>query len=110
MTMPVRTVWDGTYTALGITANTNLVAAGTAPDNPNSGCIYRVIVEVAPSSTAYILDSAGTTQSAANTILTIPSSTVAGTVYYIMWRFYNGLSVLPGSGTLAVSYSVGDQG
>ena len=111
MTTPIRNVADGGYTALNITSATNLVGAGSGPNQPSNGTVYRVIVVATAAAASYIIDSAGTSQSAINTILTIPASTPVGTVYYLRWPFFVGLSVLPGSGvTLAVSYSVGNQG
>jgi hypothetical protein len=111
MTTPTRLVADGGYTALDITTATNLVGGGSGPNNPNSGTVYRVIVQATAAAISYILDSASATQTSANTILPIPVSTPVGTIYTLNWPFFQGLSVVPGSGvTLAVSYSVGNQG
>jgi len=103
MTMPTRLVADGGQTALNVTAATNY---GTGLMT-----VYRVIVEVSAAAVSYVVDSAGTTQSAANTVLTIPASTAVGTVYTLNWPCIQGLALVPGAGvTLAMSYSVGNQG
>lgn len=112
MTVATRLVADGGYTALNITTATSLAPVGTVnADNPAYGTVYRVIVVVTAAAASSIIDSTGTTATAANTILTIPASTTQGTVYTLNWPFKQGLGIVPGSGvTLAVSWSVGNQG
>ena len=108
MTTPTRLVADGGYTALGVTSATNY--------NPNATqtlmTVYRVIVNVSANAVSYVIDVlSGTTQTAGNTILTIPANTAAGTIYELNWPCILGLALVPGSGvTLAASYSVGNQG
>src|SRR3954462_15820378 len=98
MTVPTRLVADGGYSTENITAATNLC---TGP-----GTVYRIIVNATAATISYIIDSTGTTQSAANTVLTIPASTTVGTILTIIWPFSAGISVVPGAGnTLAVSWS-----
>ena len=103
MTIPTRLVADGGYSALNVTTATNY---GTGPMT-----VYRVVVAVSAAAISYVIDSAGTTQTAANTVLTIPASTAVGTVYTINWPCLSGLALVPGAGvTLAMSYSAGNQG
>ena len=86
----------GQSSALNISASTNLKAT--------PGRVGKVIVQVAPTATAYVIDSVGTAQTAANTILTIPSGTVAGTVYNLDFPANVGISVIPSGGNLAVCF------
>lgn len=103
MTIPVRILADGGSSALNVTAATNYFTG--------VGQVARVVVNATAATISYVIDSTGTTQSAANTVLTIPASTAVGTVFTINWPISNGLSVVPGAGvTLAVSYSSGNQG
>lgn len=103
MTIPTKLVSDGGSSALNITSAVNLFTG--------VGAVYKVIVNVSAASVCSIIDSTGTTATAANTVLTIPASTAVGTMYTLNWPFSQGLSVVPGSGvTLAVSYSQGLQG
>jgi hypothetical protein len=102
MTIPTRSVGDGGYTSLNI--------QGGAPINLITGraIVFKVIVLVSAAAASSIIDSIGTSPSAANTILTIPASTAVGTIYSINWPCFTGLSIVPGSGvTLNVSYSEG---
>jgi hypothetical protein len=86
----------GQSSSLNVTSSTNVKAS--------AGRVGKVIVNVAPTSTAYVLDSTGTTQSAANTLLVIPSGTVAGTVFNLDFPAQAGISLIPSGGTLAISY------
>jgi hypothetical protein len=73
--------------------------------------VYRVVVQVSAAAVSYVIDSTATTQSAGNTVLTIPASTAVGTIYLLNWPCLQGLALVPGAGvTLAMSYSVGNQG
>lgn len=103
MTTPTRLVFDGGYTALDVAVASNF--------NVGQTTVYRVIVNVVSASAGAIIDSTGTTPTAANTILPIPASAPIGTIYTLNWKCFQGLSVVPGAGgALNVSYSVGDQG
>jgi hypothetical protein len=103
MTVPVRLLPEGGSSALNLTTGTNLFTG--------VGAVYRVIVVVTAAAASSVIDSAGTSATSANTLLTIPASTLVGTVYYLAWPVVAGLSIVPGSGvTLAVSYSSGLQG
>lgn len=102
MTVPTRTVPSG-YSTLGISTNTTL--------HTGSGSVLRVSVQVAAAAACSIIDSTGTVASAGNTILAIPASTVAGTVYAVDWPYVTGLTVLPGASvTLNVNWTEGNQG
>lgn len=104
MTMPTRLVADGGYSALNVASPGVTLVSGQAT-------IYRVIVTTSAAAASSILDSAGITPSAANTILTIPASTAVGTIFTLNWPCQQGLSVVPGSGvTLSVSWSEGELG
>jgi hypothetical protein len=97
MTVFTRLVADGGYSALNLTGSTNLLAV--------PGTLYRVVVVVSAAAASTIIDSTGTSATAANTILTIPASTTAGTIYTLEWPLQVGLSVVCGSGvTLAVTF------
>jgi hypothetical protein len=103
MTVPTRNVGDGGYSALNVTAATQLFTG--------VGTIYRVVVNVSAANASYVIDSAGTTQAAGNTILTIPASTTAGTVYTLNWPCLTGGAIIPGGTvTLAVSFAQGNEG
>jgi hypothetical protein len=103
MTVPIRLVGDGTYSALNVTAATNY--------GPDPITVYKVIVNVTAAAASYVIDSTGTTQTAANTVLTIPASTTVGTVYTLNWPFQFGFALVPGAGvTLSASYSTGTMG
>jgi hypothetical protein len=94
---------EGGSSALNVTSATNLFSG--------VGAVYRVVVAVTAAAASSIIDSTGTTATAANTILTIPASTTQGTVYTLNWPVSAGLSIVPGSGvTLSVAYSQGLQG
>lgn len=93
----LRTSAGGHASSLNITAAAN-VKTGV-------GRVYRVILNTAGSTATSIIDSAGTTATAANTIMTIPSTAAAGTVFVLDWPCATGISVVPGtSAVLAVSY------
>lgn len=103
MTLPTRLVADGGYSRLNIAAAVNLFTG--------QGTVYRVVVIVTAATASSVIDSAGTSATAPNTILTIPASTVQGTVFTLNWPCQAGLSIVPGAGvTLAVSFSEGEQG
>lgn len=91
------TASGGSSRSLNIIASVN-VKSGV-------GRLYRVVLNTAGSTATSIIDSTGTSATAANTILTIPSTAAAGTVFVLEWPFATGLSVVPGtSAVLAVSY------
>lgn len=92
----LKSASGGQFSSLGLTANTTVKAT--------PGRIGKVIVQVAPTSIAYVLDSTGLVQSAAVTILAVPIATVAGTVYNLDFPALAGIGVLPGGGTLTISY------
>lgn len=103
MTTSTRLVADGAYSVLNVTSAQSLFTGG--------GTIYRVIVNVSAAAASFVIDSTGTSQSSGNTILTIPASTTAGTVYDIAWPCIAGCALVPGSGvTLAASYAIGNLG
>ena len=103
MTVPTRPTADGGYSALNITTGTNLISGRCS--------VYKVVVVVTAAAASSIIDSTGTSATAANTILTIPASTAVGTVYTLNWPCFIGLSVVPGASvTLNVTYSEGALG
>jgi hypothetical protein len=103
MTVPTRSVGDGGYSALNVTSGTNLISGRCT--------VFKVIVVVTAAAASSVIDSTGTSATAANTILTIPASTTVGTMYTLNWPCFTGLSVIPGSGvTLSVTYSEGALG
>lgn len=83
--------------ALNITSATNV--------KPSPGRIGTVCLNTAASSASSVIDSTGTSVSAANTVLTLPSTTVAGTCVRLDWPALVGISVVPGTnGVMSVSY------
>ena len=103
MTTPTRPVGDGGYSALNITTGTNYITGRCT--------VFKVTIVASAAAASYVIDSAGTSQSNSNTILTIPASTAAGTVYTLNWPCFVGLSVIPGSSVvLACTYSEGTLG
>lgn len=101
MTVFTRLAADGGYSALNLTSSTSVMA--------KPGTVYKVIVAVSAAAASTIIDSTGTSATAANTILVIPASTTAGTIYTLNWPLVNGLGVLPGASvTLCVTYSAAD--
>ena len=87
---PIR----GQRSFLGVATTENLV---TGP-----GRVFTVVVQVAPSSTAYILDSGGTTQASTNTILPIPTTAVVGEIFQIDCPYFVGLSIVVSGGTFNI--------
>ena len=87
----------------GISSKLNITAATNVKNS--SGRAVRIILNTAGSTASSIIDSTGVTVTAANTILTIPSTAVAGTIYYLDWPCVSGISVVPGtSAVIAISY------
>src|SRR6185437_6048865 len=99
MTVPVRATTEGHYTVYN-QATGNLVTGAAG--------VRRVIVNTTAASASQVIDSTGTTPTAANTILTIPASAAVGTIYVLNWRCNTGLSVVCGGAmTLNVAYDSG---
>lgn len=90
-------------TAGGISSSLNITAATTVKSGV--GRVYRVVLNTVGATATSIIDSASTTVTAANTILTIPATATAGTVFLLDWPCAAGLSVVPGtSAVLSVSF------
>jgi hypothetical protein len=103
MTVPTRPTSDGGYSALNITTGTNFITGRCT--------VFKVTIVTSAAAASTVIDSAGTSATAANTILTIPASTAAGTVYTLNWPCFVGLSVIPGASVvLACTYSEGALG
>lgn len=92
----LKTASGGQSSFLNATAGTIVKAS--------PGRVGKVIVQITPTATAYVLDSVTAAQTAANTVLTIPIGTVAGTIYNLDFPCLTGISVVPGGGTLAGSF------
>jgi hypothetical protein len=86
--------------ARGGSSRLNITAATNVKTTP--GRVYRVIVNntSAASGVSTIIDSTGTSVTAAATILVIPAAAAAGTTYLIDWPCAVGISVVPGSGAI----------
>ena len=98
MTVPIRFINSG-YGRTNITSATTL---GTTSSG-DMRLIQKVIVVITGSTASTIIDSTGTTPSAANTVLIIPAGATAGNVYDIEYPCTAGIGVVPGTGaTLAV--------
>lgn len=96
MTAPVRQTENGWYTVLN---------SATANLKTGRGTVRRVIVNTTAASPSTVIDSTGTTVTAANTILVIPASTAAGTVYQLDWHCFQGISInCGGAMTLNVAW------
>lgn len=83
--------------SLNITTGTNVKAS--------PGTIGTVCLNTAAGTASSVIDSTGTSATAANTILTIPSTVTAGTCFALNWPAAVGISVVPGTnGVMSVSY------
>lgn len=89
---PIR----GQNVALGISSNKVLV---TGP-----GRVFNIIVVTAPSSAASVLDSTGSTVTAANTILSIPTTATVGQIFVVDCPYFIGLSLVVSGGVFNVIY------
>lgn len=100
MTVPIRFINSG-YGRTNITAATNLGVTSSGDMRQ----VERVIVVVTGVTDSTIIDSTGTSATAANTILIIPAGTDAGTIFPLEYPCSAGIGVVPGTGaTLAVVY------
>ena len=69
------------------------------------GKIGTVCLNAVASTASTVIDAAGTSVMAANTVLTLPATTSAGTCLRLDWPMAVGIGVVPGtSGVMAVSY------
>lgn len=101
---PTRTVMNITSATVLATVAAN--AAGAPAVTPPIQCV-RIILNT-PGGTATTINDCATTgaAAAANTVLTIPSTAVAGTSYPIDWPFFLGLVVVPGtSAVLSIAFN-----
>jgi hypothetical protein len=85
------------YCAKNVSGSANLFTGACYVD--------KVIIATAGTSACSIIDSTGTSATAANTILTIPASPTQGTIYTLNARCFSGLSaVIAGGAVLTVTY------
>lgn len=102
-TFPIDPVTGAATGGGGVSRSLNVTAATNIKASP--GRVFRVILNTAGSTASSIIDSTGTSVTAANTILTIPTTATAGTVFYLDWPCTAGISVVPGtSAVIAISY------
>lgn len=89
----------GRRNALNLTAGTHILKG-------NPGTIHRLIVGTISSTATVIFDAASGAASAANTIYTVPTAAVAGTIIELEFPCVNGLSITVGTGgVFAASYA-----
>jgi hypothetical protein len=86
------------YTALNVSASANLYTGKCY--------VSQIIVATGGTAACSIIDSTGTSATAANTVWTSPATTTAGTCYLNgPIRCYNGISaVIAGGAVLTVTY------
>ena len=100
MTVPSRPIASG-YGSINLTGSSTLGLSSAGDQR----MILKVWVIATAANASSIIDSTGTTPSAANTILTIPSNTTVGTIYELNYPCSAGIGVVAGTNvTLGVTW------